>query len=684
MMIFHHEKVEEGCFVYQVIRSDRVRIKSYPEMDDAEDGDFADDGGNFEENELLAVDLVQPASHATFLRLADQSGWVVADEKGEVYMRQIPVETGLFSFFVDNIPSGVVVRRHPMDDTSDLLTSETENRFKLQPMQRIYCDAVTEHPITGVKFYRLQCGGKGAPATPGWVYDRKPAVTDNEHDIHMLLDASKVKTGMFAYRAVHGAVIRHRPNCSEASKTANAVLEGEIVVVDLVRESPYDNGNGPFLRLADGSGWLFEKKLGEKAMESVPIESGKWVFSILNEPVGVKLRKQPADCQDKVFSTVYEYGELVECDRKITNSTGVNFYRVHGTVGWLFDQRGGIPMLNLLSTEESDASDHDNVVQLPAWEPNFVRGIAATVDGVIELSHQTNGQILTFDNADTIQVKVFCTTRTVCTIFEHSSKGTVKYFLRNCTPQDVHNVLRMDLIESIIAYDLFESERETVREAKEEEEKKEGCTSVEVRRSPLTQQEETLRIRLLVCETEIATAQAKRRDLLAAIKVFDNKRAETAAWMMEEVERHQVKVPGGYERPPKHMTKAVVKPKYTLAHKHHIVKSGTSNSLVEKSYRSSRSYSVGSSGSSSSTSSGTQEEPRRLAKSHAVVAAAAAASTSPSKRAHVCGECFRSFSGKYSRDIHCFEVHKIFCGTCDKIFPSFKDLQMHRDAANHW
>lgn len=678
-MSVHHEKVEEGCFVFQVVRSDRVSIKSYPDLDETEEDidtvSAEAEEGSFEENELLAIDLIMPTSQATYLRLADQSGWVVAEEKGEVNMRQVPVESGLFSFYLDDSPPGMLVRRHPMDDTSDLICTEVENGFHLLPMQRIYCDAVTKHPITGVKFYRLQGGGHGAPATPGWVYDRKLSNVKNEPDQHMLLDATKVKTGLFAYKVVHSTMIRYHPNCSDLSKTSKVVLPGEIVVGDIVQESHYDNGNGPYLRLVDGSGWLFEKKRKQMAMEPVPIESGKWVFSVLNDPVGVKLRKHPVDCQEKVFDICYESGSMVECDRKISNGKGVNFYRVRGTTGWLFDQRNGVPMLNLLSAEEPDASD-DYAEHLPAWEPNFIRGIAATVDGIVELSLQTNGQILTFDNADSIQVKVFCSSRTVCSIFEHSSKGTVKHFVRNCSPHDVQNIFRSGLIEAILAYDKFESERVF------HEEKKEDVNQAEARRSLLTQQEETYRIGLLVCDAEIASAQAKRRDLLAAIMVFDNIRAKAALCMKKETERNRPQDHDDKEPSHKPMVKAASNKKYTSKR---LVKSTTSNSLVDKSFRSS-SFSAGtgsslySSSSSSSSSITLDKKVISGARGHGSVATRSAAT---GKRRYVCGECFRDFSGKYSRDLHCREVHKIFCENCDRIFPSFKNLELHKNKANH-
>ena len=677
MMIIHHEHVEVGVFVYQVVRCDRVRVLSYPELNDADKHSNKKKGsrGDFEENELLSIDMIQPASHATFLRLSDQSGWVVADECGEVYMRQLFVETGLFSFYVDNVPSGMLVRRHPMDDSSDLLAIEAgERTYRLEPMQRIYCDAVVQHPQTGVKFFRLQYGGKGAPATPGWVCDRQPAPEKGGLDKYFLLEASKVQTGLFAYKAICGAFIRHRPICSDSSKTSSAVLPNDIVVVDVIRESPYDNGNGPFLRLADGSGWLFEKKLGEVAMHSIPIQVGYWVFAVLNDPVGMVLRKQPMDCQDKVFvDAVYKTGEFVECDRKITNGAGVSFYRVLGTAGWLFDKRNGVPMLSLLSEDTNvEDIDHD-IVKFTTWTPDFVRGIAATVDGVQELYYQKPGEILTYENTDGIVVKIFCTTRTMCSIFQHSSKGTIKYFQRDCTPQDILVTLKMDLIETIITYDKFNGERIASANDGEAEEKKADDKTAS--RSALVKEEETLRLRLLVCESEINAAQARRRDLLSLIKPFDDRRAKVAAWMKESTERYRKAnelVTVSEERDKSHSGRSADRkqpPKVDQVSSHFSSTMG-----------------------SNETDESTDDDDTRLSKSIAKLASMSSndcdtkdtRSGKNTQKTFACGECYRSFTGKYSRDIHCREVHKIYCEKCEKIYPSFRELEMHRDESNHW
>jgi hypothetical protein len=686
-MIVHHEQVEVGLFVYQVIRCDRVRVRSCPDFDD-EDVD-PKSRGDFEENELLAVDLIQPTSLATYLRLADQSGWVVANERGEVYMRQLFVETGLFSFYVDNFPSGTIVRRHPMDESSDLLASEAgESIFRLESMQRIYCDAVVQHPQTRVKFFRLQCGGKDAPATPGWVCDRKPAAKKGQLDKYYILEASKVQTGLFAYKAVCGAFIRHRPICSESSKTSSAVLPNDIVVVDAIRESPYENGNGPFLRLADGSGWLFEKKLGEQAMISIPIERGHWVFAVLNDPVGMLLRKQPMDCQDKVFvDGIYKTGEFVECDRKITNSVGVNFYRVLGTAGWLFDKRNGVPMLNLLSEDMKVGEIDNDVVKFSGWQPDFVRGIAAVIEGIKELYYQKAGQILTFENHDGILVKVFCSTRTMCSIFQHSSKGTIKYFRRECTPQDVLHNLQMDLIETIISFDKFDSEQELALEVLGEEKKDDD---VEVSRTSLVREEETLRLRLLVCEAEIVAAHAKRHELQASIKMFDDRRAKVASWMKESTERHRK----ANAIAPLTASAATNEERFSGRR----ATTATSSPTVGINYRSVSSRSNFSSTRSSNDYETTDDEvdddddtDARESNGAAIVVSASSNAPHGSgtdgrsvTKTFVCGECYRGFSGKYSRDIHCREVHKIYCEKCDKIYPSFKALELHRDELNHW
>ena len=211
----HHERVESGCFVYQVVRKEKVLLRSCPELGkEEEEEDVEEEESHFELNELLAVDLIQPGSHATFLRLADHSGWVIAEQGGEIYLRSVPVTMGLYQFYIDQVPQAV--RFHPMDESSELLLSEA-NAHILQPMQKIYCDSMVEHPVTRVKFYRLQGFSDSSPATPGWVHDR-------QGELLKLLDCSYVKSeALFAYRLLKDETVQCRPDCSEGSKTKTRI-----------------------------------------------------------------------------------------------------------------------------------------------------------------------------------------------------------------------------------------------------------------------------------------------------------------------------------------------------------------------------------------------------------------------------------------------------------------------------
>jgi hypothetical protein len=408
-------------------------------------------------------------------------------------------------------------------------------------------------------------------------------------------------------------------------------------------------------------------------MHSIPIQRGYWVFAVLNDPVGMVLRKQPMDCQDKIFvEAIYKTGEFVECDRKITNSAGVNFYRVQGTAGWLFDKRNGVPMLNLLSEDISNDDVDDDIVKFTAWAPDFVRGVAATVEGVKELYYQKPGQILTYENTDGIVVKIFCTTRTMCSIFQHSSKGTIKFFIRDCTPQDIIVTLQMDLIETIISFDKFNGESISSPKNSNTEEKKDD--DVVVSRTALVKEEETLRLRLLVCESEINAAHARRRELLSLIKPFDNRRAKVAAWMKESTERHR-----------KANALGSVPPESAKVH------SGRDRHpprAVDSHVSSQFSSTIG----SEDTDESIEDDDTRITKGIAKLASMSSTECDPkdaragnnAQKTFACGECYRSFTGKYSRDIHCREVHKLYCEKCEKIYPSFRELEMHRDASNHW
>jgi hypothetical protein len=644
-MSVQHELIQEGCFVFQVLRADKVFVRTIPELDNEEP---PPEENHFENNELLAIDLIQPTNAAVFLRLADQSGWVVAEECGELYLRQIPVEKGLFTFYVDNVPHGQSVRRHPMDDTSELLNTENCSMV-LAPMTRIYCDYKVTHPVTHVNFYRLQNHSMHAPPTPGWVRDRQPSQNEKERDVILLLPIDKVKEGLFAFKPCCGGMaIRDAPNCTEHSKNGKAVQADEIIMADVVRESPFKNGNGPFLRLSDQSGWLFEKKLGQQVMERVPIEMGLWNFKVLNEPVGLGLRSQPVDRQDKVVGDPYLPGMKIECDRKVVQGDGVCFYRVIGTNGWVFDKRNNKPMLELLSQNVRKSKIPD-VVQ--PWDVEFVRGVASVVRGTKELSYDERTNVLNLETVDGTQVHVFCRSHSVVVVFKHPIKGKTKECRRKCTPQELYMILTKDIIETMTSFEnecaaKAEHDEEDVH-AEFDEEKKDDfgdiSQAMSTERRSAIEKEEELRKGLLACDADIAKMQAHRRNLIKSLKGYDNERNAVAIDRNFEVLKVQSAEEASVLSKPGSEVKAV----------------GSDNSLVD--YASPRSQMSPQSRSGMSEASRIQRE-----------------------RAHVCGDCLLTFSGKYSRDLHCRTVHGLYCKQCDRIFASTPDLEAHKDIAGHW
>jgi hypothetical protein len=448
-----------SCFVYQVVNSSIV-VRSHPTDNNEDITRLEFDVNELVSVDLvLAADdsngggsgggLIGP-----FVRLSDRTGWLfVQDSRGIERLRRLDVERGLWAFYIDNHCTndadtdadgagvgvgGQLVLRHPVE-SQDLHMEFNGQAVHLLPMQKVYCDARVLHPSTGVNFYRIQ-------GTTGWIFDRTSSCfsgsneassplspqeimfenegkvlphspsgsatmlvggsnsTSRSHDALldrcMLIPEHKVKTGLFCYRALYTMVIRSIPSTTEDCMTRYIIKAGEMVAVDIIRESPTldddvdDGGDGPFLRLTDGSGWLFEYKRDVKVMEQVGIRHGAWEVKVLNPPVGVGLRRHPIDSQTIMFKTIYPTDTLLQCDCKVVGHDGVAFYRVRNTIGWIFDQRGDSNLLKELSADEENYTTAS--VDEKGWTPDFVRGIAATVDGLQENHVWEGSKVLTF------------------------------------------------------------------------------------------------------------------------------------------------------------------------------------------------------------------------------------------------------------------------------------------------
>jgi hypothetical protein len=515
---------EEGCFVFQVHgdRGGGVEIRK-----DLDVSDYTRSGIQFTDGELVACNLIRHSRlpHSTngpFLRMADHSGWLFVFKHGTRRMRQVTVKAGLWALFVDNFPVGQHLRRHPTD-RRDLVVCEqttderdsTSTPLTFLPQQKIYCDRKVTHPDTKVNYYRVQ-------GTTGWVFDRRGA--------HILLvDASKVRTGLFAYKALCSISIRSQTSLEDEYKTSRCVQQDEIVAVDVVRESPGKDGNGPFLRLTDGSGWLFENKQHKAVMEQVDVKVGSWSFKA-NTMRSISLLRHPI-AGDMLYSRVFVPKECILCDRKITGSGGnVNFYRVMKTDGWVFDKDSwGNTVLELYWTGPS-ASDLDSAAAASqekgsdSWSPDFVRGVAAGVEGLAEILFDQVNKLLSFRAADNgIRINVYYADRTVGTAVQDPDFGKRQLFRRECTSGQLADIMRNPRAHSGQGY-------------KKSRKWEENSAIIQTSIGPgiVIKDEEIIRSALAEVDGEMSKLYKKRMELLEAAKRFDDERSAKAKRDLEK------------------------------------------------------------------------------------------------------------------------------------------------------
>jgi hypothetical protein len=79
-------------------------------------------------------------------------------------------------------------------------------------------------------------------------------------------------------------------------------LEQDLVAVDLKKYDEFPDwisSHGPFLRLADRSGWLFERKDCKRVLFEVPTKRGLWAMRVASE-TGLLLRRHPSHRYDLV------------------------------------------------------------------------------------------------------------------------------------------------------------------------------------------------------------------------------------------------------------------------------------------------------------------------------------------------------------------------------------------------
>jgi hypothetical protein len=424
------------CFVYQVVQDVEVRCAPSIDVEAYRTSRW------FKKGELVSIDLIKddfldgdtPES-GPFLRLSDGSGWVFEKKKGQgVMMKPKTVEKGLWVFYIANFPVGIALRNHPIDQSESNPLIQQVPRVVLTPMQVVYCDRRVAGSA-GVNFYRIQ---QGPNCCPAWVFDKRGTAP-------FLIPGAQVEKGLFAFQVVSGGIaIRLRPSVEENCKTNRVVHAGDgLIACDIIYDRHPEEGNGPYLRLTDASGWLFCNKENEALMEAVPIVDGHFVLRVVNSN-GIRLRKQPIDDTKSIFKKAFAQNEVVNCSKKIgPSSSGITFYQVEGTNGWVFDKHGDHVMMELVSSPDNSTSmvGKLSAALSDAWTVDFVRGVAfAKAYGIKEISHNIESRVISFRHPNGARINVYYSTKTVGTALDHPQQGKTQLFRRNCTKEELAEI----------------------------------------------------------------------------------------------------------------------------------------------------------------------------------------------------------------------------------------------------
>lgn len=689
-----------GCFVYLVLQPVRPRLRPSELSPGAP-------GRKFLPGEMVAVSEVRTYRNKHYLRLSDGGGWLPVESTAETtsvtaasaemvktMVQELSVDEGLWSFYVDNSPAGQALRRHPIDST-DMHWLSNREPILYQPMQRIYCDRRVTHD--GISFYRVQ-------GTDGWVFDQRDGR-------NMLLDTDHVQLGIFCFQAMTALVVRLRCTTSESPEVMSTLClqKGEVICVDAIRQSSKPGCS--FLRLADGSGWLFtHEKEGKRVMNQLEVELGSWELKILNFPVGLQLRRHPVDRPDIVHSDIYPPNTLVQADARVYvrgESDVIAYYHVRSTTGWIFDRRRGQKMVELLSAENdcdrSTVSFASNFTSKGnGWSADFVRGVAASVERIHETNYSECGQVLCFETDEDIQIIVYCGTRTV-----GIKPDRVQPFIwyRNCNARQLWTHLRKDLVQLVQEADHLASKASA-----------ETRSVTSERASRLQEREEELRNKLLLHEAETKELNGKRLELLAKIRTFDLDRAEQAEKMRKQVDERfeeirKVNPEGANKLMRENMVDSTPKRKDSLpsptdsssvpssepglseSYQHSFSESQEEDTIDSREAVRSRindllllrseetqethdfdgTYTIGSGDYSlEETLEGEETFEDDYTDDDSFTIASAR------RRITRCRACRRFFAGKAALHAHCRAEHNMTCEDCQEVFASLSELQDHR------
>eukprot|EP00984_Skeletonema_dohrnii_P028093 scaffold17927_cov129-Skeletonema_dohrnii-CCMP3373.AAC.1 len=213
-----------------------------------------------------------------------------------------------------------------------------------------------------------------------------------------ITESQRTKQGCFVYQITDNVGVRSSPNVGDDNRTDVVYFTNDLVSVELILPSYIPNSkNGPFLRLSDNSGWLFEKKHGEVTARRLPVVKGLWAFYVEDTGAGgMQLRANPNGLRVPYYDTVYEPMQLIYCDRQVTSPvTNIASYRVQGTDGWLAEkgEDGTVFVLpeNKVKTGLFAYEVEENIIPRKVYKMPSISG------GALPMVPFNKGEIITCD-----------------------------------------------------------------------------------------------------------------------------------------------------------------------------------------------------------------------------------------------------------------------------------------------
>lgn len=355
---------------------------------------------------------------------------------------------------------------------------------------------------------------------------------------------------IFIYEVQHAVATRSGRSVSkEAKLPMRNFYEGELICGDLVEPSKWPGSkNGPYVRLAEADGgWLFERKKGDVILKRVSSQRGLWVFRVVNS-AGIALRRHPIDCairnrgrdrspQVRVKpDVVYPPGYTLLVDVKVVSRSGVEFYRVQGTCGWVFTKRRDRVMMEQVSLARayseaihSKEGKEENSKDV-ALDVEVVRSLARG-HGLKEIQFNEASRVIAFRKdceEGAVRINVYYSTGTVGTALLHPVQGKTQLFRKQCDLRDLINVFENPRWHSGRGY-----KRRRIAE--------DESTASQVEAKPFLEERFALHQSLFQIGAEIEDLVKSRESILERLAETEHNRLEyaTAEMKKKEAERQR-------------------------------------------------------------------------------------------------------------------------------------------------